>query len=220
MNMHRCRYSCGFSRLNNYKPGIKATFYSFTSSGENLRELSASIFCSTRYPLLLVGQRQKGMRSLTDISTHDQEWKANLRPFDLKNFNTPSTQPCMWIENHCLHLNDLVSLSMTWIEVRGSNPWSSDHDSTFHVIEMSVLTIRLISDVFATDSMPKGLGFNSHCWLCTNESVCQSCHGIRWWAAGGTKYSEWLKLPFNVSSILITETRFHNIKYEFVYQGE
>ena len=41
-------------------------------------------FRSTRYPSLLGGQRQYGMRSLPDTSTHDQQWKLNPRPSDLE----------------------------------------------------------------------------------------------------------------------------------------
>ena len=36
------------------------------------------IFHSTRYPLLLGGQRQYGMRSLSGTSTHDQHWECLL----------------------------------------------------------------------------------------------------------------------------------------------
>ena len=39
-------------------------------------------FRSTRYPLLLGAQRQYGMRSLPDTSTHDQQWESNPRPSD------------------------------------------------------------------------------------------------------------------------------------------
>ena len=42
------------------------------------------IFHSTRYPLLLGGQRHHGMRSLPDTFTHDQQWESNPRPSDLK----------------------------------------------------------------------------------------------------------------------------------------
>ena len=39
-----------------------------------------STFCSTKYPSLLGGQSQCGMRSLPDTSTHDQQWELNPRP--------------------------------------------------------------------------------------------------------------------------------------------
>ena len=42
------------------------------------------IFRSTRYPSLLGGQRQYGMRSLHDTSTHDQQWESNPRLSDLR----------------------------------------------------------------------------------------------------------------------------------------
>ena len=43
------------------------------------------IFHSTSYPLLLGGQRQYGMRSLPDTSTHDQQWESNPRyPYYLR----------------------------------------------------------------------------------------------------------------------------------------
>ena len=50
------------------------------------------IFHSTRYPLLLGGLRQYGMRILPDTSTHDQEWESNPTPSDLKS-NALSTWP-------------------------------------------------------------------------------------------------------------------------------
>ena len=50
------------------------------------------IFHSTRYPSLLDGQRQYGMRSLPDTSTHNQQWELNPRPSDLAS-NVLSTWP-------------------------------------------------------------------------------------------------------------------------------
>ena len=44
----------------------------------NVRHSFATVR-STRYPL--GGQRQYGMRSLPDTSTHDQQWESNPRPF-------------------------------------------------------------------------------------------------------------------------------------------
>ena len=44
------------------------------------------------YPSLLGGQRQYGMRSLPNTSTHDQQWESNPRPSDLES-NTLSTGP-------------------------------------------------------------------------------------------------------------------------------
>ena len=41
------------------------------------------IFHSTRYTLVLGGQRQYRMRSLPNTSTYDQQWESNPRPSDL-----------------------------------------------------------------------------------------------------------------------------------------
>ena len=54
---------------------------------------NSPIFRSTRYPLLLGGQRQYGMRSLPDTSAHDQQWESNPRPSDVKS-NALSTTTC------------------------------------------------------------------------------------------------------------------------------
>ena len=65
------------------------------------------IFHSTRYPSLLGGQRQYGMRSLLDTSTHDQQWKLNPKPSDLES-NALSTWPHAFIfelpEYKCIYL--------------------------------------------------------------------------------------------------------------------
>ena len=51
--------------------------------------LNFPIVRSTRYPSLLGGQRQYGMKSLPNASTHDQQWESNPRPSDLE-YNTQS----------------------------------------------------------------------------------------------------------------------------------
>ena len=38
----------------------------------------------TRCPVRLGEQRQYGIGSLPDISTHGQQWESNPRPFDLE----------------------------------------------------------------------------------------------------------------------------------------
>ena len=74
-------YSCEFSRLCILHLWYWNTLISdLISSGENsahFLQLGPTttilhFFRSTGYPLLLVGQRQYGMRSLPDTSTHDQ----------------------------------------------------------------------------------------------------------------------------------------------------
>ena len=47
----------------------------------------------TRYPLLLGGPRQCGIRSLPNTSTHGQHWESNPRPSVLES-NALSTRPC------------------------------------------------------------------------------------------------------------------------------
>ena len=51
------------------------------------------IFRSTRYPSLLGEQRQYGMRSLPNTSTHDQQWESNPRPSDLEFLIHLATRP-------------------------------------------------------------------------------------------------------------------------------
>ena len=80
-----------FSRLHNLHPRYRnSLLYGFISSWENsahfLHFLPFTIlqFRSTRYPSLLGEQRQYGMRSLPETSTHGQQWEWNLRTSDLE----------------------------------------------------------------------------------------------------------------------------------------
>ena len=74
-----------FSRLYNLHPWYwNSLLHSLISPGENstafLQLMPFTIFRSTRYPSLMDGQKQYSMRSLPDISTHDQQWESNSRP--------------------------------------------------------------------------------------------------------------------------------------------
>ena len=78
---------------------LELSLIGFISSGENsahfLQLMPFTIFLifrSTRYPLLLGGQRQYGMRNLPDTSIYDQQWESNPRPSDLMS-NALSTWP-------------------------------------------------------------------------------------------------------------------------------
>ena len=56
------------------------------------RQCSLQLDLCTRYPLRLGGQRQCGIRSLPDTSTHGHHWDSNPSPSDLES-NTLSTGP-------------------------------------------------------------------------------------------------------------------------------
>ena len=65
-----------------------------------------SNFRSTRYPSLLGGQRQHGMRSLPDTSTHDHQRESNPTPDHL--ILSPMPYPLV----HMLHNN--ISRCVEW----------------------------------------------------------------------------------------------------------
>ena len=54
---------------------------------------NATLLILNRYPLLLGGQGQCGMRSLPDTSTHDRQWGSNTNPLDLES-GALTTRPC------------------------------------------------------------------------------------------------------------------------------
>ena len=61
-------------------------------------ESSRHNFHSTWYPKLAGFQKQQGMKSLLDISTHERWWELKHRPFDLKS-NALSIQPhTQWLQ--------------------------------------------------------------------------------------------------------------------------
>ena len=83
-----------------YNPGIGTYSFIVSSPLGRMHCISAvranhynfNFFRSTRYPSLLGRQKQHGMRSMPDMSTHDQQWVSNPRSFDLES-NALSTMP-------------------------------------------------------------------------------------------------------------------------------
>ena len=127
-----------FSRLYNLHPWYwNSLLYGLISSGENsanfLQLMPFTIFhffCSTRYPSRLGGQRQYGIRSLSNTPIHDQQWESNPRPSDLKS-NALSTWPHAPIIHNptaCSNISLLLSIN------RESGPGTRRHLWRLHKI--------------------------------------------------------------------------------------
>ena len=83
-----------------YTTGIEAHSYAVSSPlariqrfFRSLCQSQLSICRSIWYPSLLGGQRQHGMRSVPNTSTHDRQWESNPRPLDLES-GALTTRPC------------------------------------------------------------------------------------------------------------------------------
>ena len=122
MQIFIVRYSREFSRLYNLHPWYWNSllygliFYENSGTPGEFSAFSAAtaihnvpILRSTMYPSLLCGQKQYGMRSLSDTSKHDRQWESNPRPSDLES-NALYTWP------HVALLALVASLSLCKIQ--------------------------------------------------------------------------------------------------------
>ena len=69
-------YTLGIGTLSLIRSHLLWGEFSEYSAANIIQNFFFLIFCSTRYPSLLGGQRQCGMTSLPDTSTHDQQWQG------------------------------------------------------------------------------------------------------------------------------------------------